>query len=134
MKDTKLSGYDIPKVNIIFILLITDERQFSSYDHLSSRKSNFRLTLHYIPYAYGRIYLHVFTSMNACVCLHMFVYMCIYKDLYLRMDACMRVCMYIYIRVYIQRVHKVRKHFKLFIAQELQIIQISYTCHFEEKL
>jgi hypothetical protein len=34
----------------------------------------------------------------------------------------------------IQRVHKVREHFKLFIAQELQIIQTSYTCHFEEKL
>jgi hypothetical protein len=33
----------------------------------------------------------------------------------------------------IQRVHKVREHFKLFIVQELQIIQISYTCHFEEK-
>jgi hypothetical protein len=26
-----------------------------------------------------------------------------------------------------QRVHNVRKHFKLFIAQELQIIQIPYT-------
>jgi hypothetical protein len=34
----------------------------------------------------------------------------------------------------IQRVHKVRERFKLFITQELQIIQISYTCHFEEKL
>jgi hypothetical protein len=34
----------------------------------------------------------------------------------------------------IQRVHKVREHFKFFIAQELQIIQTSYTCHFEEKL
>jgi hypothetical protein len=34
----------------------------------------------------------------------------------------------------IQRVHKVREHFKLFIAQELQIIQTSYTCHSEEKL
>jgi hypothetical protein len=34
----------------------------------------------------------------------------------------------------IQRVHKVREHFKLFIVQELQIIQTSYTCHFEEKL
>jgi hypothetical protein len=33
-----------------------------------------------------------------------------------------------------QRVHKVREHFKLFIAQELQIIQTTYTCHFEEKL
>jgi hypothetical protein len=34
----------------------------------------------------------------------------------------------------VQRVHKVREHFKLFIAQELQIIQTSYACHFEEKL
>jgi hypothetical protein len=36
--------------------------------------------------------------------------------------------------IIIQRVHKVREHFKLFIAQELQFIQTSYTCHFEEKL
>jgi hypothetical protein len=34
----------------------------------------------------------------------------------------------------LQCVHKVREHFKLFIAQELQIIHISHTCHFEEKL
>jgi hypothetical protein len=34
----------------------------------------------------------------------------------------------------VQHVHKVREHFKLFIAQELQIIQTSYTCHSEEKL
>jgi hypothetical protein len=34
----------------------------------------------------------------------------------------------------IQHVHKGWEHFKLFIAQELQIIQTSYTCHFEEKL
>jgi hypothetical protein len=34
----------------------------------------------------------------------------------------------------IQRVHKAREHIKLFIAQELHIIQTSYTCHFEEKL
>jgi hypothetical protein len=34
----------------------------------------------------------------------------------------------------IQHVHKVREHFKLFIAQELQIIQTSYTFHLEEKL
>jgi hypothetical protein len=36
--------------------------------------------------------------------------------------------------MYVQRVHKFREHFKLFIAQEVQIIQTSYTCHFEEKL
>jgi thioredoxin-related protein len=36
--------------------------------------------------------------------------------------------------VTIQRVHKIREYFKLFIAQELQIMQTSYTCHFEEKL
>jgi hypothetical protein len=30
----------------------------------------------------------------------------------------------------IQRVHNVREHFKLFIAQEVQIIQTSYTCPF----
>jgi hypothetical protein len=34
----------------------------------------------------------------------------------------------------IQCVHIVREHFKLLIAQELQIIQTSHTCHFEEKL
>jgi hypothetical protein len=35
---------------------------------------------------------------------------------------------------YIQHVHQVREHFKLFIAQELQIKETPYTCHFEEKL
>jgi hypothetical protein len=33
-----------------------------------------------------------------------------------------------------QRVHNVREHLKLFIAQELQIIQKWSTCYFEEKL
>jgi hypothetical protein len=44
------------------------------------------------------------------------------------------ICDTWFIEKQIQRVHKVREHFKLFIAQELQIIQTSYTCHFEEKL
>jgi cytochrome P450 len=37
LKDTKLNGYDIPKVNIILIVLITDEREFLSYDFYGAK-------------------------------------------------------------------------------------------------